>query len=188
MTGETLNPTDKNVIAGKKIMFVDAEVDGLYGDFLSVGAIVCDESGNELNVFDHYRNIEESEISDPWVRQFVFPYMKTGCPEENENALLHSFWDFYCKYKDNSMIIADVPYPVECRLFEKCVRMDFEKRFFEGPYPLMDLSSMLYAVGKAPLTDRTELIDNPERFRRHSAIDDVRISKEIWKKWVMRPY
>ena len=167
-----------------KYMFVDAETDGLYGRILSIAALVCDSKGNEIETFDHYCSVTEEDIEDPWVKEHVYPILKTGIEEKDEHSLLCSFWNFYKKQSDCA-IIGDVTYPVECRVFEKCVRMDLPGRAFEGPFPLMDLSSMLYAKGYDPLTERYDLVADKIMFNQHSAIDDVRMAKEIWKNLII---
>ncbi|MBS7007934.1 hypothetical protein [Anaerostipes sp.] len=103
-------------------------------------------------------------------------YEEIGTEEE----LLEFFWMFWLKYHENSYCIADVPFPVECRLFQRCVQTDRESRQWKAPYPMLDLSSMLYSAGIDPLTPREDLIQ--EKRKLHNALEDVKISLEIWKE------
>ena len=50
-------------------MFIDAETDGLYGSFLSIAAITCDEKGIEESVFYAGRKYNPKEIQDEWVKE-----------------------------------------------------------------------------------------------------------------------
>lgn len=165
-----------------RYLFVDAETDGLYGRFLSVAALVCDEQGEELEQFSCRWDFTEADIESPWVRENVLPLLADEQILPTEEDMLEAFWRFY-KKQGEVLCIGDVIYPVECRLFEKCVRLDQEARAFEGPYPLLDLSSMLYARGIDPLKDRLELAGT-DGLARHNALDDVRMSHAIWKKYV----
>lgn len=170
-------------------MFVDAETDGLYGDFLSVAAIVVDEEANEIDCFYKVVRCSAEDLQDEWTKANVLPIMRIDELDsndlvDNEATLMADFLDFYRKYND-AAIIADVTYPVECRLFEKITRMDMNDRKFIAPFPLMDLSSMLYARGIEPLKDREKLVgESTTELIRHNALDDVRMSIIIWKKYI----
>ena len=166
----------------KKILFVDAETDGLYGHFLSVAGILCDSFGNETDSFYHRVDIKKNGVTDPWVLENVIPVLSGGVIEDTPEDLLESFWQWYraCGEAD---VIADVTFPVECRLFSECVLKDPDTRKFQGPYPLLDLSSMLYAKGMDPNADRRSLID-ATNYQVHNALDDVRMSRDIWLKYI----
>lgn len=101
---------------------------------------------------------------------------------ETEEQLLECFWMFWMKYHENAYCIADVPFPVECRLFWRCVEMEKDTRQWKAPYPLLDLSSMLYLTGMDPLKPRENLIRAKRQM--HNALEDVKTSLEIWKKYV----
>lgn len=97
-----------------------------------------------------------------------------------EEQLLECFWMFWMQYHENSYCIADVPFPVEYRLFERCVEIEPESRQWDAPYPLLDLSSMLYSNKIDPLISREDLIR--EKKEMHNALEDAKISLEIWKE------
>ena len=162
-------------------MFIDAETDGLYGQVLSVAAIVANEDCVEYAHFYGKQKINLSDIQDEWVREHVYPILSDAPEYESEDALLEAFWEFYVMHPD-CFVIADVPYPVECLLFRKCVAKDENNRKSLAPFPLMDLSSMLYAKGINPLEDRTKLLDRDENM--HNALTDARVGLEIYKKYI----
>ncbi len=166
-------------------MFVDAETDGLYGTFLSVAAIVVDENGNEEDLFYGTLKRPEDYITSEWVKENVLPFLNTSVRSEQdlyntESDLIEAFYSFYISHRDCD-IIADVPYPVESRLFMKAVAQDLSEREFAAPYPLMDLSSMLYCKGYSPLVERRSLTDCSD-LKLHNSLDDVRMSIRIWMK------
>ena len=167
------------------VFFVDAETNGLYGSFLSIASIVLDDDGNEKDCF--YGTIKEPEkqISSEWVKNNVLPFLDIPVRSlndyyENEHDMIESFYSFYQKFPD-SIVIADVPYPVESRLFIKAVNNNITDREFKAPFPLMDLSSILYAKGYHPLIERRSLVDCDD-LTLHNALDDVRMTIRIWKK------
>ena len=160
---------------------VDAETDGLYGTFLSIAVLVTDENGTEQDHFYGALRISADNLNSKWVKENVYPSL--GNAErmyDTEQELLNAFWDCWMKYREKCICIADVPYPVEARLFMRCVMNNLTEREFLGPYPLFDLSSVLAAVGIDPDADRKELACL--NLVRHDAMDDVRMTEAIWRK------
>lgn len=135
----------------------------------------------------HYWGIatDKLNVKTQWVLDNVIPIMGDyeACTDERE--LLSKTWEVWEKFHKSSYVIADVCYPVEVRLFEKCVYMDLQNRIEVGPFPLIDLSSILLAKGIDPLIERTELLHH-NLGRRHNALHDVEISIEIWKMVMSR--
>ena len=172
-------------------LFVDAETDGLYGGFLSVASIVVDEAGRETDIFYGMVKDPESKIHSEWVRENVLPYLGKPVRSEDdlydsERDLIEAFYTFYMSHSDCE-VIADVPCPVESRLFIKAVEYDLKNREFKAPFPLMDLSSMLYANGITPHTERRSIVDCSDLVL-HNALDDVRMSIRVWKKLKGKAY
>lgn len=161
--------------------FVDAETDGLYGAFLSAAVLVVNEQGEELDRFYGAVDAENADIRSEWVKENVVPYLRQAeRVYPDENALLTAFWDFWMRWRENVLCIADVGVPVEARLFTRCVAMDAEAREFLGPYPLLDLSTALYAKGLDPLAERRTLsgLELPQ----HDPMNDVRMASAIWDR------
>lgn len=164
-----------------KFLFVDAETDGLYGSFLSIAVILTDYEGNEIERYYWGINPKTLQIQSEWVMQNVVPIMGDYEICRNEDELLDKFWNVWDKNRENTFAVADVCYPVESTLFQRCVLHDLEERQMKGPFPLLDLSSMLLAKGIDPLVDRVELSDENGK-KMHNALTDVEISVEIWRK------
>lgn len=165
-----------------KFVFVDAETDGLYGSFLTVGMIVVNQAGEELDRKYVGISRENMHVSNEWVMENVIPVMGVYEPCQNQEELLESVWTFWQKWSDEAYAVADVAFPVEHRLFEACVRQSPEERSFRAPYPLLDLSSFLWAQGIDPLAERNALLSEPQLRKTHNAIDDVEIAIAIWRK------
>lgn len=165
----------------KNLFFVDAETDGVYGTFLSIAVIVIDYEGNELD--RHYWGINQKNlvVHSEWVRRNVIPIMGEYEVCQDEDEILDKFWKVWEKHRQDAYAIADVCYPVESALFQKCVLKDEKKRGMEAPFPLLDLSSILLAKGIDPLIDRMKLVETKGK-QMHNALTDVEISISIWRK------
>lgn len=167
---------------GKNLFFIDAETDGLYGAFISAAVVVTTEDCREIE--RHYYGISKKKLQarERWVQENVLPVMGEYTPCENEKELLEQVWTVWERYQEDAYAIGDVVYPVEARLFMECVRNDEAHRRFQAPYPLLDLSNIMYAKGINPMTERKKLADNESTGRQHNALDDVLMTIEIYKK------
>lgn len=164
----------------KKLVFIDAECDGLYGGFLTVALLATDIKGNEIERAYYGIRRENMHISEPWVMENVVPKFGDYEECENESELFQRVWDFWQKYRENAYAVCDVGYPVEARLWEKCTRLDLKEKTFKAPFPLIDISSMLLAKGYDPLMDRTKIL-GVEADMVHNAMFDVEMSVRLWK-------
>ena len=169
-----------------KFLFIDAETDGLYGSFLTVGLVVTDDAGNMIEKAYYGIKKENMMISDVWTRENVFPVLGDYEACEDEAELLEKVWAFWMKYREEAYAAADVMYPVESRLFMKCVMNNESERKYLGPFPMLDLSSLLMAAGYDPLIDRAELLDEDEKQmmenKTHNALNDAEMTAAIWFK------
>lgn len=159
--------------------FIDAETDGLYGRFLSVAVLVTDENGNELDRFYGAKRIDPEKIESQWVKENVLPHLKNAAVTyETEDDLLEAVWHFWMKHRESAFAVADVMHPVESRLFTECVRHSLSEREFLAPFPMLDLSTLLY-VNKDKVDIENE-IAKKRKLIRHDAFNDVRITAEVW--------
>ena len=167
-------------------LFIDAETDGLYGEFISIAMVATDSIGNELAYSYMGVSNPEKHIKDQWVRENVLPILGEYEEYEDEHSLLEAFWSFWRAHASDAYVITDVMHPVESRLFTSCVMHDVKERSFQGPFPILDLSSMLYAIGLDPLMPRKSLYPNSDvEGELHNALYDARLMAAIWKKIVL---
>lgn len=166
----------------EKLFFIDAEADGLYGGFISAAIVIT--TANCLELERYYYGIcqENLQVQEPWVRENVLPVMGCYTPCEDEEELLERVWALWEKHRENAYAVGDVIYPVEARLFSECVRRDRHKRASLAPFPLLDLSAMLYAKGISPLEERRKLAGDAGPGRRHNALEDVLMSIAVYKR------
>ena len=139
-----------------KFLFIDAETDGLYGSFLTVGLVVTDDAGNMIEKAYYGIKKENMMISDGWTRENVFPVLGDYEACEDEAELLEKVWAFWMKYREDAYAAADVMYPVESRLFMKCV---------------MNNAELLDEDEKRMMANKT-----------HNALNDAEMTAAIWFK------
>ena len=152
-----------------KYFSFDAETDGLYGEAFAIAAAVVDESGAVLDSF--CEKCEAPGITDAWTKENCLPYLADIPSCESRAALREHFWAFYMRYRENCVIVADVPCPVEARLLRDCVEENLEERKFQGPYPLIDTASVLFACGVDPDINRMDY--SGMNGKRHHPLDDA---------------
>lgn len=126
---------------------IDLETNGLLGDPFIVSTRVYSSDGTFLESFDGRCPIE-GEI-DSFVKEHVLP--PNVDIVENYSSLLElskDFVEFYKKFP-NKTVISHIPYPVESGYF---LWLQHHKLLgeFEGPYPLIDVGSMLHTKGEDP--------------------------------------
>ena len=162
------------------LFFIDAETDGLYGKFLTVAIIVTDNNLNEIERAYFGIKKENMDVKNQWVIENVLPILGEYDEVNSEEELLDRVWEVWMRYASDAYAIADVPVPVESRLFLKCVERDSSNREFQGPFPLIDISSMLLAIGRDPLEDRNLIADADSSEVKHNALNDVEVMIRIY--------
>ena len=167
-----------------KYFIFDCETNGLYGETLSICAMVYDESLSVCRKsFYGAWKIAEDKISNNFVRTQVYPYLDDADMFfKSEEELLQHFWQFWKNNRENCRCIADVPIPVEANVFRKCVATDEQSRWNDAPFPLIDLASILMANNIDPLSDRNTLAQST--LTRHNAKNDVMITVEILRRYL----
>lgn len=168
---------DKN-----KLFFLDAECDGLYGSFITIAGIVVDIDGTEIDRFYYGIQRDKLHIKSEWVKQNVLPKLGDYTDFSDEGEMLEAFWQKWMQYQKDAYAIGDVIYPVECRLFQRCVEHNETERSSFAPYPFLDLASILYSKNINPLMERTELSGCIENALQHNALFDIEMMNKIWSK------
>lgn len=143
-----------------KILSIDAEVNGLYGQIFAIGAIYKDTETKEETRY--VKKVSIVEEINPWVEQNVLPNLegieildKTVDHDVFgvEKLLLKDFIKFYNECKEKAgvklKVIGHMVCPVEASIFIKARKYKLIEDF-DGPYPLHDVASMLLMVGSDP--------------------------------------
>ena len=162
-----------------RLFFIDAETDGLYGAILSVAVIITDINCNELK--RAYYGIRRTKLAaaNEWTRENVVPVLGEYTEFDSEPELLEAVWSLWEELDGSAYAIGDVIYPVEAGLFRKCIELNPEDRYYKGPFPLLDISTVRYCKGLDPAgvgsaASADALSESSERSKaRHNALYDV---------------
>jgi hypothetical protein len=158
-----------------KLLSFDVESNGLQGTAFAVGAVLVDSKGKILDEFQARCPLPEPV--DPWVKQHVLPPMK-DMPQTHPDArsMRDAFWEWYKPAKARAdYALACNPYPVEARFLIACQDDDLEHRYFEHPFPLLDLGTLYVQSGARSGADRDKLvaeaIGSAENLEHHPRFD-----------------
>ena len=134
-----------------KLFFIDAETDGLYGPFLSAAVIITDMNCNVIERAYYGVNVKNLSIIEAWTKDNVIPVLGQYTECENECELLEQIWKLWESMNGKAYAVGDVIYPVEVRLFQKCIEKNLTERCAQGPFPFLDISSMKYCKEIDPI-------------------------------------
>ena len=168
-----------------KIMSIDVESIGLHGEGFSVGWCVMGLQSFEvlaLGSFQCSTTLCEGEDRD---REWVVGNCEVNEPPKNIRGLEVAF-QFFDSPKNlrkafftvmrlyaaqGCVFAADCPYPVETNLIHSYIKEQVKNpsfNSFNGPYPFLDITSMLLARGVNPMVE----VERLDYEIKHSALGD----------------
>lgn len=170
----------------------DVESVGLHGEGFQVAWVVVDASTDAMleegKIICGPNEARGNTAGRQWVSDNVPDYINMWPADEDSDVLtvrgaLNSpravremFWTHWLGWKGKGAVMAaDCPWPVEARFLAACVDEDPAAREWEGPYPLIDVGSVLAARGIDPLADHDRLEDEPK----HCPLGDARQSARL---------
>jgi hypothetical protein len=169
-------------------MVFDVESVGLHGEGFAVGWVVVDRAGKELGEgrSDCYpERARGGRDGRDWVAANV-PHRY--CLDRYTPAHVRdAFWSSWLEWKaKGATLAAECPWPVEARFLAACVddaipsvcgeRPDDGPRGWDGPYPLVDVSSVRLAAGFNPVGIFERL---PSELPAHDPVADARQSARL---------
>jgi hypothetical protein len=160
----------------KNFIVFDVESIGLHGEGFAVGYIIIKDLSiiNERLIACNPEKASGTLINHTWVKNNI-PIFEYDCL--NPGIVRKLFWDDWEKFRSefDGYLVADCSWPVETNFLSQCIK-DNEFREFFGPYPLLDLSSILITRGIDPLTtfERKE-----NELPIHHPLNDARQSARI---------
>jgi hypothetical protein len=161
-----------------KLLCFDLETNGLHGSAFAIGAVVIDAGGKVHDEFTaRCKIIDEVDL---WVKANVLPAIEDmPITHGTYKALREAFWRWYLKAEQNSdYVLVSNGYPVEYRFLLKCQEENLEERYWQHPFPLLDLASLLIQVGDEP-SNRAKLkaeIIKKGNYLRHHPLHDAKVS------------
>ena len=139
-----------------ELFFVfDVESIGLHGPAFAWGFVVVNGNGDELGqgygaMPYAVMNVADDNPDLIWVKENVLPALY-GVSTETFVGLVNKFWDNWLQWKERgALMVSDCAWPVETN-FLQAVMGSVESARADGPYPLLDVSSVLLAKGKDPV-------------------------------------
>jgi hypothetical protein len=159
------------------ILSFDVESVGLHGDGFAVGYVV--NKGREEIASGYFACPDSAACGTAASRKWIHEHVAPALPQSTHETLEEvrkAFWAVYQDWKSQGAVfVADCPWPVEAKFLINCVNDD-STREWEGPYPLIDVGSVLLASGHDPLKtfDRA-----PNELPAHHPTMDARQSMRI---------
>lgn len=162
-----------------KLLSFDLETNGLHGSAFAVGAVVMDINGKVHDQFTGRCSINGKV--DDWVAKNVLPAIENmPITHKSYEHLREDFWQWYLQAEPKSdYVLVNNGYPVEYRFLLQCQEKDIEGRYWQHPFPILDLSSLLIQVGKTNLANKSQLFtDTPGqgKFSKHNPLDDAKVA------------
>lgn len=129
-----------------RIISLDCESNGLHGQIFAVGVSVQVRGLGEVGAWTDRCPIV-GEV-DPWVEQYVLPALSGVLELHATTTGLQRSWRVHYDGlgSDVTAVVCHVPWPVEARFLWDSHR----DTPFSGPFPLLDVASMLDAIGEDP--------------------------------------
>ncbi len=133
-----------------KLLSFDLETNGLHGPAFAVGAVIMDYDGNVIEEFSARCDIQ-GEV-DEWVQQRVIPVIENmPVTHKSYKDLRQAFWDWYVPAEATAdYVLVSHGYPVEYRFLLECQQDNIEERYWQHPFPILELSSLLIQLDQKP--------------------------------------
>jgi hypothetical protein len=175
----------------------DVESVGLHGPTFAVGWVLKHINGEELDyrcyaidlrdVYNEHRNKpDHAHLTSGlnwWTKKHYAVLMDSMWPNDrlhiSERDMRLSFWQEYRQYLKqypNLLLAADVPWPVKANFLTACIRDNLPDREWQGPYPILDIASVLAAKGLDPLQKFDRY---PDELPEHNPLADARQSARV---------
>lgn len=174
-----MTPLPEPLTKDTALLSIDVESNGLHGAAFAVGAVLIKADGKILDEFMARCPIEGDV--DKWVKDNVLKPMKGFEQTHGDSrSMRDDFWQWYKVAKAKSdYVLVDNGYPVEARFLLNCQDDDLDERYWDHPFPLLDLSSMLLQVGLKPLSVRYQFVTdelNGDEILQHNPRFDAYVS------------
>ena len=168
---QKLPPLNKDT----KILSFDIETNDLHGTAFAVGAVVVDIKGNVIDAFVGRTKIVCAVHE--WVQQKVLPVI-SDMPINyvSYEELREAFWRWYVSAEEKSdYVVVNNGYPIEYKFLLDCQSADLETRYWQHPFPILDLSSLLIMLGE----NKNEFIKefmHESNFKPHHPLHDATVT------------
>lgn len=162
----------------KELFFVfDVESVGLYGEAFAVGGGIYQEYGEPLREFRFAcpRELAYGSRDDRiWIDENI-KRIEANCL--NPQEVREKFWKEW-RLADGlgAKAFAECSYPVEANFLKFCVLDDYPNRRLAAPYPLHDVSTVIFCAGEDPMKNYGRL---ENELPKHDPLADARQSARL---------
>jgi hypothetical protein len=152
------------------------ESNGLHGEVFAAGAVLVDMAGKTLDQFVGRTKLL-GQI-DPWVDKNVLPNLgDRPITHKTYKDLQEDFWRWYLATEPKSdYVLVSNGYPVEYRFLIRCQEENLSDRYWQHPFPILDLASMLIQAGSVAAKQAGQEAAQAGSFARHNPLDDARLA------------
>ena len=160
---------------------------GLFGQPFAVGWVVVDHENKEyssgllstpLPVASGFNSAKEAKETKQWIQKHVVPALPNAPNCSSLSGLLREFWRQWRDAKEqfpDLVMVTDCPFPVEAGFLLR-VQRECGMTLQTSPYPIIDVASVLFAVGQDP----TEHYDRRANEKpEHNPVCDARQSVRV---------
>ncbi len=162
----------------------DIESIGLHGEGFAVGYVVVDAAGAELEAATFACSPDAAQGADSdreWVAQNVPAQIATHATPREVRAV---FWQRWLHWSAlGAHLVADCAWPVEARFLAACVEDHGVAAHWQGPYPLLDVSSLSAALG---IDTHAAVERKPHELPAHDPLADARLCARLWRNYSQR--
>lgn len=162
-----------------KLLSFDLEANNLHGTPFAIGAVVIDGHGKVHDSFTARCPIK-GDI-DPWVTANVLPAVKDMSETHGSyEDMREAFWRWYLSAEQASdYVLVSNGYPVEYRFLIDCQEASLEERYWQHPFPILDLTSILVASAQENGTHKNHVrkkVRKEATFAQHNPYDDAKLA------------
>lgn len=163
-----------------KILCFDIESNGLHGEAFAVGAVLVNSHGKIEEQFTGRCKIEGDV--DAWVKVNVIPYIDDIEESYSDSReLREGFWKWYLRVEPKAdYVLVSNGYPVEYKFLLKCQEENLEERYWQHPFPILDLMSLMIQAEPNSAKRNQIVKDVIERgkYSRHHPLHDAIVSAQ----------
>ncbi len=161
------------------VMVFDVESVGLHGEGFAVGYVIikdCQEVESGVFACDPSKASRDTGTAGD-DRSWVAENVKSREESPDTFTVREKFWKRWIAAKEKGAVLAaECAWPVEGRFLNECIDTLPDDRRFSGPYPLIEISSIMLAAGMDPMANYPRLNDEQPA---HNPLADARQSARL---------
>lgn len=176
-----------------KLIFWDAETNGLFGNPFSIAAIVYERNDLDENEWIETDRIilslPDSFVTNQWAIDNVLPTLcNVVVTNDTYESMLSDFAEFYMRHKQDAKFVSHMGYIVEAFVLREMNRLGFIGDF-DGPYSdkfaawydvSQDLENAGYATDSVDSYFKNKGLKTKEAGATHNPLYDCMVTKEVY--------